>query len=104
MRHLFIVAYDIPDDRRRTKVHRVLSSFGTSLQYSIFACPLAPIEQRHLRDQVWPLLNHATDRFLLADLGPVDGRGSAALEIWGQEMNPLNPLKSLTTERAARII
>jgi len=27
-RTLYVIAYDIPDDRRHTKVHRVLSGFG----------------------------------------------------------------------------
>ena len=34
----YIVAYDIPDDRRRTKVHKVLSGFGKWTQYSLFEC------------------------------------------------------------------
>lgn len=35
---LYIVAYDIPDDKRRTKVHRVLCGYGTWTQYSLFEC------------------------------------------------------------------
>lgn len=35
---LYVVAYDIPDDKRRTKVHRVLSGYGTWTQYSLFEC------------------------------------------------------------------
>jgi CRISPR-associated protein Cas2 len=31
-----VVAYDIPDDRRRTRVHKKLKSFGTAVQYSVF--------------------------------------------------------------------
>src|SRR5258708_33002665 len=34
----YIIAYDIPDDRRRTKVHKVLTGFGTWTQYSLFEC------------------------------------------------------------------
>lgn len=35
---LYIVSYDIVDDRRRTRVHSVLTSFGTWVQYSVFEC------------------------------------------------------------------
>lgn len=35
---LYIIAYDIPDDRRRTKVHRILCGYGTWTQYSLFEC------------------------------------------------------------------
>ena|SRR5579863_2105327 len=35
---LYIVSYDIPDDRRRTRVHSALTGFGTWVQYSVFEC------------------------------------------------------------------
>ncbi len=34
----YVVAYDIPDDRRRTKVHQILMGFGKWTQYSLFEC------------------------------------------------------------------
>ena len=34
----YVIAYDIPDDRRRTKVHEILLGFGTWTQYSLFEC------------------------------------------------------------------
>jgi CRISPR-associated protein Cas2 len=44
-----VVAYDIPDDRRRTKVHKVLSGFGQWTQYSLFECFLTSKERVLLR-------------------------------------------------------
>ncbi|WP_029215460.1 CRISPR-associated endonuclease Cas2 [Kallotenue papyrolyticum] len=35
---LYIVAYDISDNKRRTRVHRVLCGYGTWTQYSLFEC------------------------------------------------------------------
>ena len=37
----YVVAYDIPDDRRRTKVHQILLGFGKWTQYSLFECFLS---------------------------------------------------------------
>ena len=37
----YVIAYDIPNDRRRTKVHEVLTGFGTWTQYSLFECFLS---------------------------------------------------------------
>ena len=34
----YVVAYDIPDDRRRSKVHQILLGFGKWTQYSLFEC------------------------------------------------------------------
>jgi CRISPR-associated protein Cas2 len=36
-----VVAYDISDDPRRTKLHNTLKNFGTPVQYSVFECILA---------------------------------------------------------------
>ena len=35
---LYIVSYDIPNDRRRTRVHSALTGFGTWVQFSVFEC------------------------------------------------------------------
>lgn len=39
-----VVCYDIPDNRRRTRVGKVLEGFGTRVQKSVFECDL---EQKH---------------------------------------------------------
>lgn len=33
-----VISYDISDDRRRTKVHKVLKSYGQWMQFSLFEC------------------------------------------------------------------
>ena len=35
---LYVVSYDIPDDRRRTRVHSALTGYGTWVQFSVFEC------------------------------------------------------------------
>src|SRR5690348_13334762 len=55
----YIIAYDISDDRRRTKIHKILSGFGKWTQYSLFECFLSKKElislkaklAKHLEDQ-----------------------------------------------------
>jgi len=55
----YIIAYDIPDDRRRTKIYKILSGFGKWTQYSVFECFLDKKEfillksklAEHLEDQ-----------------------------------------------------
>ena len=37
----YVIAYDIPDDKRRTKIHKVLLGFGKWTQYSLFECFLS---------------------------------------------------------------
>ena len=40
----YIIAYDISEDRRRTKIHKILSGFGKWTQYSLFECFLSKKE------------------------------------------------------------
>ena len=35
---VYVVAYDIPDDRRRNRVFKALKRFGLPVQYSVFEC------------------------------------------------------------------
>jgi CRISPR-associated protein Cas2 len=35
---LYIVSYDIPDDKKRDRVAKTLLDFGTRVQYSVFEC------------------------------------------------------------------
>ena len=58
----YIVAYDIPDDKRRTKVHKILSGFGGWTQFSLFECWLSPKELVILRQKLDKHLSAAKDR------------------------------------------
>lgn len=55
----YVVAYDIPDDRRRTKIHKTLSGFGQWTQFSLFEC--------HLTDKQYLQLRQKLDRHLKPD-------------------------------------
>ncbi len=58
---LYVVAYDIPNDRRRTKVHKTLCGFGDWTQYSLFECFLNAKELVQLRAKLDDILNPAED-------------------------------------------
>ncbi len=57
----YIVAYDIPDDRRRTKIHKILSGFGAWTQYSLFECFLTKKELIMLHAKLAKHLDEAQD-------------------------------------------
>jgi len=49
-----VVAYDIPNDRRRTRVFKVLKNFGQWMQFSVFECHVTErdlVELRHRLDE-----------------------------------------------------
>lgn len=57
----YIVAYDIPSDRRRKKIHKVLSGFGQWTQYSLFELFVSDKELVLLQNKLEKLLNPKQD-------------------------------------------
>ena|SRR5436309_671165 len=55
----YVIAYDIPDDRRRTKIHKLLLGFGKWTQYSLFECFLTRKQRVLLRSK---LAEHLVDK------------------------------------------
>lgn len=39
---MYVVAYDISDNRRRNRLFKTLKRYGTSVQESVFECHLTP--------------------------------------------------------------
>lgn len=59
---LYVVAYDIPSDRRRTKVHNILSGYGSWTQFSLFECHLTEKQYLELRHKLAQNLKEGEDR------------------------------------------
>lgn len=57
----YVIAYDIPNDRRRTKVHKVLSGFGQWTQFSLFECHLTAKQRVLLGEKLRKLLRPDED-------------------------------------------
>lgn len=60
-RQFYVVAYDIPSDRRRTKVHKILTGFGQWTQYSVFELYLSEKERVLLANKLKKVLNPKED-------------------------------------------
>lgn len=58
---LILVSYDIPDDRRRTKLAHALKDFGQRVQYSVFECRLREEQLLSLRTRVAALIHAEED-------------------------------------------
>jgi len=57
----FVVAYDISSDKRRNKVHKVLSGFGQWTQFSLFELFLTDKEYILLQNKLEKILNTEKD-------------------------------------------
>ena len=47
-----VISYDIPEDKRRTKIHKILKSYGQWMQYSVFECDLTQTQYAKLRSRL----------------------------------------------------
>lgn len=58
---LIVVSYDLPDDRRRTKLAHNLKDFGVRVQYSVFECILEAEQVVALRERITRLIDPSED-------------------------------------------
>lgn len=56
-----VISYDIPEDQRRTKIHKVLKSYGQWMQYSLFECDLTATQYAKLRSRLSKLIKPEQD-------------------------------------------
>ena len=85
---LYIASYDIADDRRRTRVARLLLQYGTRIQQSVYELFLDPEELPEFRRELGVLLS-VRDHFTLF---PVDERGTRATLSWQRELPRHEPV------------
>lgn len=56
-----VISYDIPEDKRRTKVHSILKSYGQWVQYSVFECDVTATQYAKLRSRLSKLIKPEID-------------------------------------------
>lgn len=59
---LVVVAYDVADDTRRTRLHTLLLGYGDPVQESLFECEVTERQRRTLRRRVARTIVPAVDR------------------------------------------
>jgi CRISPR-associated protein Cas2 len=78
MRNVYLVCYDVADDKRLRKTYKIMCGVGDPLQYSVFRCELSEVDLQKLKS-TW-----AEDRVMLVNLGPTGARGDECIEFWGE--------------------
>lgn len=83
----YLIVYDIPENRRRQKVHSLLTGYGQWVQYSTFECVLSVQQFAELKRRLAPYLKLDQDsvRFY-----PVSSHTFGRVEAWGVGP-PINP-------------
>jgi CRISPR-associated protein Cas2 len=69
---LYIVAYDISDQKRWRRIFRLMKGYGEWVQLSVFQCRLTPRQHAELISLLDGLIQHDDDHVVLMDLGVAD--------------------------------
>jgi CRISPR-associated protein Cas2 len=78
---LWLICYDIPDDKRRTKLAKRLEQHCQRVQYSVFECPVNQEKLEELLQQRWlPLLNLNEDSLRIY---PLDANAQRRTRVFG---------------------
>lgn len=72
LEHLYIVSYDIRDQRRWRKVYKTMKGYGEWLQLSVFQCRLNKMRFLKMEAALNEKISHKEDHVLILDLGPAD--------------------------------
>jgi CRISPR-associated protein Cas2 len=88
MRLLYIVVYDVCDDRRWRSVFKLMRGYGDHLQYSVFRCELSDRERVELIDKLKRVIKHDADQVLFFPLGPAGGTNEQHVYAVGLSYSP----------------
>lgn len=83
MRLLYVVTYDIADDRRLRGVFKIMRGYGDHLQYSVFRCELSERERVELVGKLSETIKHDEDQVLFFPLGPASGLRETSVHCLG---------------------
>ena len=72
MERLYIVCYDVRDQRRWRKLYKTMHGYGEWLQLSVFQCRLDAMRKLRLEDAVSRIVKQDEDHVLIMDLGPAE--------------------------------
>jgi CRISPR-associated protein Cas2 len=86
---LFIVTYDISDQRRWRRVFKAMHDYGEWLQLSVFQCRLSRRRRAELETRLRELVKNGEDHVLLIDVGPAD-RIELAMESIGKTFSKIH--------------
>ncbi|HWE62427.1 MAG TPA: CRISPR-associated endonuclease Cas2, partial [Chloroflexota bacterium] len=65
---IVVVSYDVPENRRRLRLHSLLKGYGVAVQRSVFECDLAAPQLAHLLQRARRLIEPADDDLRLYPL------------------------------------
>lgn len=63
-----VVVYDIPSNRKRTKLRKKLKAFGEPVQLSVFECNLSSKEKKAMMGAIKGIISEKEDRVRIYEM------------------------------------
>ena len=77
--YLVVIAYDIIDNKRRTKLAKLLEGFGERVQYSVFEAHLTLRQWEDMIKKILPFIDEKEDLLRIYRL-----TGNTDIQVWGK--------------------
>jgi len=71
-KRVWLVCYDISNDKRLRKVYKLCRGYGEHLQYSVFRCVLSDLRLAEMKSRLLDVVNERHDQVMFAFLGTAD--------------------------------
>jgi CRISPR-associated protein Cas2 len=86
MRRCYLVCYDVREDRRLRRIHKLMKAYGEPWQYSVFYCTLKAIDRVRLENDAREILNLREDQLLIVDLGANEDAARQSATVLGPSL------------------
>lgn len=86
MRRVYIVTYDICDQKRWRQVFKTMKGFGQHLQLSVFRCALSRMDYVKMTSKLSDVIKHDEDQVILIDLGAVGDKPIKSVQAMGKPL------------------
>ncbi|WP_321491781.1 CRISPR-associated endonuclease Cas2 [uncultured Desulfobacter sp.] len=88
MERVYLVCYDICDQKRWRRIYKTMKGYGAWLQLSVFQCRLNKEELLKMTDALTEIMNRQEDHLLIIDIGPAENI-SLRVESYGKPFQPI---------------
>lgn len=78
----YVVTYDVPCDKRRRKIAKLLEGYGQRVQYSVFECVLTDNKYQELKQRLKKRVQVSEDSIRFY---PLSSHTRSNIEAWGGE-------------------
>ena len=87
--HLYIVTYDISDQKRWRAVFNLMNGYGEWMQLSVFQCRLTRRRQADLVATLDQIIHHGEDHVLMMDLGSAESVSPRVVSLGKRDFTPV---------------